>query len=391
MIQWQSSPDSMVWINEPGATQDTFCSFPTQTLYLRAYALDGTCDTVWSDVAYVQVSPPLVVDAGPDQVTCAGSTVLLGGSPTASGGIPPYTYAWAPGTGLSSATVANPTATATAYQQYILTVTDVAGCSSMDTTSVDTSGMVVGGFQQFNYTGSIDTFIVPPCVTSLTVEAWGAQGGGGSNNGGKGARLRGDFTVVPGETLLVLVGQQGLFSYGYGGGGGSFVVKPDTTPMVIAGGGGGAEHNNAFPGYDALLTPSGQSIQNAVGGSNGTGGQFGNPNTSGCGWPGGGGGGLLTDGGVSGDGGGFAFVNGGGGGTDPSGNCVVAGMGGFGGGGSGGNAGGGGGGYSGGAGGANIGLVPDRGGGGGGSINNGSNPSNSAGVQTGNGKVEITW
>jgi len=30
--------------------------------------------------------------------------------------------------------------------------------------------------QTFNYTGSLQTFVVPPCVTSLTIEAYGAQG-----------------------------------------------------------------------------------------------------------------------------------------------------------------------------------------------------------------------
>lgn len=243
----------------------------------------------------------------------------------------------------------------------------------------------------FNYTGAIETFNVPAGITMVSIKAYGAQGGGGNNNGGKGAYMSGDFSVNGGDQLKVLVGQQGQVNYGYGGGGGSFVATIANVPMIVAGGGGGAEHNNNFPGYDALLTTSGMNVENALGGTAGSGGQFGDPNTSGCGWPGGGGGGFLGDGGVSGDGGGSSFVNGGAGGVDPVGNCVVAGIGGFGGGGSGGNAGGGGGGYSGGAGGANIGLVPNRGGGGGGSYNNGSNQANLAGANTGNGKVVIKW
>ncbi|SRX76039.1 HYR domain-containing protein [Aequorivita antarctica] len=245
------------------------------------------------------------------------------------------------------------------------------------------------GSQTFTYTGVLENWIVPAGVTSITVEAFGAQGG--STIGGLGAYMKGDFSVTPGNQLKILVGQQGLVDYGYGGGGGSFVTTDTDAPLVIAGGGGGAEHDNSFPGYDAVITSDGMSVENANGGTAGSGGELGNPNTSGCGWSGSGGAGLLGNGGASADGGGFAFVNGGTGGTDPSGSCVVGGSGGFGGGGAGGNAGGGGGGYSGGAGGANLGLVPNRGGGGGGSLNTGTNQTNTAGARSGNGEVNITW
>jgi hypothetical protein len=253
---------------------------------------------------------------------------------------------------------------------------------------VDTCG---NSSQTFNYTGSIQTFTVPSGVTSITVDAYGAQGGGGNNNGGLGARIKGDVVVTPGQQINILVGQMGQSNYGYGGGGGSFVATTTNTPLIVAGGGGGAEHNDNYPGYDAVITNNGMSIQSASGGTAGSGGGEGLPNTSGCGWSGSGGGGFTGNGAVSSAGGGFSYINGGAGGTDHSANCVVGGSGGYGGGGCGGNAGGGGGGYSGGAGGANIGLVPDRGGGGGGSYNSGTNQTNTAGVQSGNGQVIITW
>src|ERR1700756_346110 len=34
----------------------------------------------------------------------------------------------------------------------------------------------------FNYTGSTQSFIVPACVTSITVRAWGGGGGGAGND-----------------------------------------------------------------------------------------------------------------------------------------------------------------------------------------------------------------
>ena len=70
---------------------------------------------------------PLVVDAGEDKTIRHpqnGGKTQIGGTPTASGGTPPYSYNWTPTTGLDDATVANPTATPTAMTTYTITVTD---------------------------------------------------------------------------------------------------------------------------------------------------------------------------------------------------------------------------------------------------------------------------
>ena len=55
----------------------------------------------------------------------------------------------------------------------------------------------------------------------------------------------GTFRLSKGETIQILVGQEGGINrhhYSSGGGGGTFVVKASNTPMVIAGGGGGIEN-----------------------------------------------------------------------------------------------------------------------------------------------------
>ena len=259
----------------------------------------------------------------------------------------------------------------------------IAGCTSGSTT--------------FGYTGAMQSFTVPNGCTSITIEAYGAQGGG--TRSGLGARMRGDVAVSSAQQLTILVGGQGEEAYGGGGGGGSFVVRSDNTPLVIAGGGGG-EGVDGYVSPDGLpggTGPDGGSVDGALGGTNGGGGAFGAANSGGCGYRGSGGGGLVGDGGLSGNGGGFAFLNGGAGGTDPMGDptdCIVQALGGFGGGGAGGNGGGGGGGYSGGAGGSND-YNDDGtdypGGGGGGSFNTGSNQSNSPGARMGNGQVIISW
>lgn len=263
----------------------------------------------------------------------------------------------------------------------------------------------LSGSQTFNYSGVIDTFIVPLGLTTITIEAWGAQGGTGNwappgNPGGKGAYIKGDVTVSGGDTILVLVGEMGETQGTGGGGGGSFTAIIGNTPLVIAGGGGGGSFDEA--GVDASTTQNGtMDSQNAVnGGTAGSGGSVCGINQN----DGGGGGGFLTDGAdaVTSNGGGYggkAFVNGGAGAPRGiNGTSCTGCAGGFGGGGSGSCntvGGGGGGGYSGGAGGKHynncISNATRAGGGGGGSFNAGTNTADSAGVRTGNGLVRITW
>ncbi len=263
--------------------------------------------------------------------------------------------------------------------------------------------------QTFEATGSIDSFVVPDCITALTIEAFGAEGGGGvagSVLGGRGARMKGDFTVTEGDELQILVGMRGADAVQIGantiaeqgggtGGGGTFVVADDGAALLVAGGGGGASQNDFIstlvPGGDGLITSDGQDGgSGVVGGADGAGGSA-NLNT---GFHGGtGGGGFLSSGVGSSMGNtdngtpnapGSGFVQGGVGGVGGS----AGRNGGFGGGGSAGFTGGGGGGYSGGGAGGFSGM---HAGGGGGSINTGENQDNSPGVRTGDGQVIISW
>jgi len=231
-----------------------------------------------------------------------------------------------------------------------------------------------------------------PFSGTYRIEVWGAKGG---NNGGKGARMRGDFALVKGTQLKILVGQQGKKApaeVGSGGGGGSFVAKAGNTPVIIAAGGAGTGHNGANSGYGNIGGKTGESggpgqhSGAGAGGTNGNGGQAGLttqgvPNA-------GGGGGFYTNGGSTGAAkGGAAFVNGGNGGGS---------IGGFGGGGgsnkfvygcgSSPHGGSGGGGYSGGGGG---GYNCNGAGGGGGSYNKGNSQSNSANSNSGHGKIHF--
>lgn len=162
----------------------------------------------------------------------------------------------------------------------------------------------------FNFTGTVNTWLIPANIDSskaVTIEASGGQGGKSSSGGtgGKGAKISADFQVsdlgTPGtDSLYVLVGGAGTGNPNQvgGGGGGSFVWKNSNPPtsgndaLLIAGGGGGATQSAA--GQDSL----GKSTLTAGSFPNG-----GNGNVPG----GGGGGGAIT-------GGGGANLGGGGGG-----------------------------------------------------------------------------
>ncbi|MFB7909910.1 hypothetical protein ACFC1T_26085, partial [Kitasatospora sp. NPDC056076] len=123
--------------------------------------------------------------------------------------------------------------------------------------------------QHFTYTGSGQYFTVPSGVTRIDVKVWGAGGGGTWDTahqvstgcgGGGGGFSRGSIAVVPGQRLLIVVGEGGRANssantYGGGGagnsadypggsGGGLSGVFTSTytqgQALVIAGGGGGA-------------------------------------------------------------------------------------------------------------------------------------------------------
>ncbi|MDQ7779913.1 MAG: pre-peptidase C-terminal domain-containing protein, partial [Planctomycetota bacterium] len=67
------------------------------------------------------------------------------------------------------------------------------------------------GNQTFSYTGAFQTWVVPAGVTSITVDAYGAEAGFSSPGPvthvpGKGGRTQATLTVTPGATLYVYVG-----------------------------------------------------------------------------------------------------------------------------------------------------------------------------------------
>ena len=84
----------------------------------------------------VQSYAALSVSAGGGGTVCLGTSLTIGGSPTATGGTAPYTYSWAPSTYLSNITIANPTCLPSSNQTYTVFVTDAAGATGTSTVNV---------------------------------------------------------------------------------------------------------------------------------------------------------------------------------------------------------------------------------------------------------------
>ncbi len=72
------------------------------------------------------------IDPGPGIVVCAGSEVVLGGNPTATGGNGQLTYYWEPAEMLDDPTSPNPVARVDSHTRFTLLVVDENGCVKQD-------------------------------------------------------------------------------------------------------------------------------------------------------------------------------------------------------------------------------------------------------------------
>src|SRR6056300_971618 len=100
----------------------------------------------------------------------------------------------------------------------------------------------------FDVTGGIQRWTVP-ATGIYEIDGYGATGGHqkvtvDSNRevrhyGGKGARIKGTFSLTRGDIIQILVGQVGDINIMHCGGGGTFVYNSTTSTLLIAAGGGG--------------------------------------------------------------------------------------------------------------------------------------------------------
>jgi fibronectin type 3 domain-containing protein len=123
-----SSGLSSTTVANPGAS-------PATTTLYHLQVTDNKGCTAFDSVLVTVISIP-AVSAGPDRIMCFKDSVSIGGSPSASGTISPYTYSWSPTTALSKSNISNPKASPSTTTAYILTVTDAKGCKNADTVNV---------------------------------------------------------------------------------------------------------------------------------------------------------------------------------------------------------------------------------------------------------------
>jgi len=387
---------SYVWSVPQGAsivsgqgTDSIVVNMGTTSGNVSVYAVNG-CGS--SSVVQIQVMVGLPASTFTYSPSSISIGVPISFTPTASG----LSYAWTFQSGTpSTSSLFQPSVTWSQTGTVTAKLVSIANPFCMDS-SLQTITVIncPSGSSSFSFTGGLQTFTVPACVSSVTITANGASGGNavseGSRTGGLGARITGTFQVTGGQTLTVLVGGAGANGgCGGGGGGGSFIVSGGQL-LLAAGGGGGAMICN----YNPTAGGNGGAGQSGNNGGNGQQGDCYNNNVSpSVGGANGMGGNLGTDG-YGGGGGGYLGAgqsgSSGGGGAYPGNGASGGASGGYGGGGAGYfsccGAGGGGGGYSGGAGGNHCGP-----GGGGGSYNTGSNPINLSGMNSGNGSITIAW
>lgn len=88
----------------------------------------------------------LAANGGTDTETCLGDSIMIGASPTASGGTSPYSYSWEPQTGLSSDTVANPVVSPNATTIYSIIVTDNDNCQDTNSVTITVKSLPVANF-----------------------------------------------------------------------------------------------------------------------------------------------------------------------------------------------------------------------------------------------------
>lgn len=163
---------------------------------------------------------------------------------------------------------------------------------------VNSKCIINSGSQTFNFTGAAQTFRVPLGVTKLTVELWGAQGGGSA--AGRGGYAKGVVTVIPNSIVYVYVGGQGTYKGGQpcgvnggfngggptgsqccsnagsgaGSGGGATDIRLGSTSLnarvLVAGGGGGSYRSTTSGGNGGGTTGSNGGNYNGVTATGGT-------------------------------------------------------------------------------------------------------------------------
>ena len=135
---WTATPPGAVFSTEANPVVT-----PTDTTLYVVMVTGGDPSCTSYDSVWVYPVEP-VADAGRDTIVCGGEELILGGDPTASGGIPPYTYYWTSIPPAFTSTVPNPSISPNNPIHYVVQVIDSLGCEAWDTVFVDVAGTPFG-------------------------------------------------------------------------------------------------------------------------------------------------------------------------------------------------------------------------------------------------------
>ncbi len=129
VITWTATPDDPSLAGQENLLNPLVSPVATTTYTITVTDSEGiACED--SDDVTLTVLPEIFLDPGPDQGVCFGSDVILGGSPTATGGSENFEYLWTlQSDGSFVSDLPNPTVNIdfTGSQTYILEVFDVDG------------------------------------------------------------------------------------------------------------------------------------------------------------------------------------------------------------------------------------------------------------------------
>ncbi|MCC7506319.1 MAG: HYR domain-containing protein [Saprospiraceae bacterium] len=227
----------------------------TNTTYTVTLTDNNGCTNTATSEVNIAPDPLTDVTVDPDPI-CAGSTAVL----TANGAMPDATFTWydAP-TGGNVVGTGNPFTTDPLYVTTEFCVEQTVVISAE-------------GTMTFDFTGGMQTFTVPDGITSIEIQAYGAQGGNGNGGsggavggtGGLGGLVQGTLAVTPGQVLNLFVGGAGMGPVGgyngganggtqdSGGGGGATDIRiggtADSDRVLTAGGGGGGGRGGCHEG-----------------------------------------------------------------------------------------------------------------------------------------------
>ncbi len=320
-----------------GATYNTSALMANTTIYVSLF--DGVNSSPRMPINITAVDSTIISVGAAESTICPGAGTDLGAALNSPGKINWYDAPGGTFLGTSEQGVGFPVSPSSTQTYYAEAVTE-------ETTVT------------FNYTGAVQTFTVPNGVTSIDINAFGAQGGNtySTTGPGLGGQVQATMNVTPGQMLNIYVGGVGQSYAGFGhhllggwngggnghsggqggGGGGATDIRIDGTSLndrvLVAGGAGGKgvicsvsggvnlkPHGGGLTGGNGAYCTSGSGeLRRGRGGSQTGGGRPGCwYSGSACGtWGGfgqGGNGGSVSGNGRSGGGGGG--WHGGGGGT----------------------------------------------------------------------------